>query len=432
MTGSPSTPTARRSRLPRWFKRGLLALLVVANLAVFALYWQLRGVETAIDEGAEIVEVPQLTPTLTDKSAPLTFLMIGSDSREGLDDLTNFGPAGGQRADVIILVKVYPDEDRAQMLSIPRDLYVDIPGHGKQKINAAYALGGAQLMVETVKTVTGLPVNHYMEVGFVGFKAIVDEMGGVPVYFPYPARDQKSGLNVGAGVQELDGKQALAFARSRTYQENQNGKWTSVDANDIGRTRRQQQLIFSILGAMRRPSNLLESGSIVNAFAQHLAMDSGLADASLIELAFRMRGISPDRIEAATLPTRGGTVGEQSILLMVEDSARTIEAFRTGASLGGTTDRPMKVTVLNGNGIAGSAAQYAGVLEADGFSIVDVTDATSKDFAQTIVLVRPGETARGATIVQALGFGIVQTGSFAPELDALVILGKDIPVASSG
>lgn len=432
MTGSPSTPTARRSRLPRWFKRGLLALLVVANLAVFALYWQLRGVETAIDEGAEIVEVPQLTPTLTDKSAPLTFLMIGSDSREGLDDLTNFGPAGGQRADVIILVKVYPDEDRAQMLSIPRDLYVDIPGHGKQKINAAYALGGAQLMVETVKTVTGLPVNHYMEVGFVGFKAIVDEMGGVPVYFPYPARDQKSGLNVGAGVQELDGKQALAYARSRTYQENQNGKWTSIDANDIGRTRRQQQLIFSILGAMRRPSNLIESGSIVNAFAQHLAMDSALADASLIELAFRMRGISPDRIEAATLPTRGSTVGEQSILLMVEDSARTIEAFRTGASLGGTTDRPMKVTVLNGNGIAGSAAQYAGVLEADGFSIIDVTDATSKDFAETIVLVRPGETARGATIVQALGFGVVQTGSFAPELDALVILGKDIPVASSG
>ena len=157
MTVSPSTPAASRSRLPRWLKRGLVAFLVVANLAVFAVYWQLRGVETAIDEGAEIIDVPELTPTLSDKSAPLTFLMIGSDSREGLDDLTNFGPAGGQRADVIILVKIYPDEDRAQMLSIPRDLYVDIPGHGQQKINAAYALGGAQLMVETVKTVTGLP-----------------------------------------------------------------------------------------------------------------------------------------------------------------------------------------------------------------------------------------------------------------------------------
>jgi len=432
MTVSPSTPAASRSRLPRWLKRGLVAFLVVANLAVFAVYWQLRGVETAIDEGAEIIDVPELTPTLSDKSAPLTFLMIGSDSREGLDDLTNFGPAGGQRADVIILVKIYPDEDRAQMLSIPRDLYVDIPGHGQQKINAAYALGGAQLMVETVKTVTGLPVNHYMEVGFVGFKAIVDEMGGVPVYFPYPARDQKSGLNVGAGTQELNGAQALAYARSRTYQENQNGSWTSVDANDIGRTRRQQQLIFSILGAMRRPSNLIESGSIVNAFAQHLSMDSALADASLIELAFRMRGISPDRIDAATLPTRGSTAGEQSILLTVEASARTIEAFRTGASLSSPSDGPMRLTLLNGNGIGGSAAQYGELLSGAGFTVVEVTDASSKDFAQTIVLVRPGDTARGATVAQALGFGVVQTGSFDPDLDALVILGKDIPVASSG
>lgn len=418
--------------MPRWFKRGLIAFLVLANLGVFFVYWQLRAVEVAIDEGAEIIDVPELTPTVSDKAAPITFLVIGSDSREGLDDLTNFGPAGGQRADVIILVKVYPDEDRAQMLSIPRDLWVQIPGHGEQKINAAYGLGGGALMVETVQSVTGLPINHYAEVGFVGFKAIVEEMGGVPVYFPHPARDQKSGLNVGAGTQELDGAQALAYARSRTYQEQRNGSWTSVDADDFGRTRRQQQLIFSILGAMRRPGNLLEAGSIVNAFAQHMAIDSSLADASLIELAFRMRGISPDRIEAATLPARGGTSGEQSILLMTDASRSTLEAFRTGASLGTPADGPMQLTVLNGNGIAGSAAEYAGVLEAAGFGIVDVTDATSKDFTQTIVLVRPGETSRGASVVAALGFGVVQTGSIDVGIDALVILGRDIPVASSG
>ena len=147
-------------------------------------------------------------------------------------------------------------------------------------------------MVRTVKQVTGLPVHHYVEVDFVGFQSLVDDIGGVYIDFPYPARDANSGLSVDAGYQLLDGSQALAYARSRHYQELRDGSWVSVDADDIGRTERQQKLILAILGAVKTPSSLTEAGSIVGGFAQHLTVDSALARSSLVELAFRMRSIS--------------------------------------------------------------------------------------------------------------------------------------------
>ena len=250
------------------------------------MWWQIRTVEQAVLESVETIPDselrPILTPTPTDGDEPVTFLLIGSDSREGLDSLQNFGPAGGERADVIMLVQIHPDDGTAEMLSIPRDLWVSIPGHGDGKINSAFALGGAALMVETVTAATGIGVNHYAEVDFVGFQAIVDELGGVEIDFPFPARDAKSGLRVDAGRQSLSGSQALAFARSRSYQELQGGSWVSVDANDIGRTRRQQQLLFAIVRGIARPSTLTELGDVVSSFASHVTIDSALAQGSLV------------------------------------------------------------------------------------------------------------------------------------------------------
>ena len=123
-----------------------------------------------------------------------------------------------------MLIKLYPDDGNVQILSLPRDLLVEIPGKGTDRINAAYAYGGAPLMVRTVKQVTGLPVHHYIEVDFVGFQSLVDDIGGVYLDFPYPARDANSGLSVEAGYQLLDGSQALAYARSRHYQELRDGR----------------------------------------------------------------------------------------------------------------------------------------------------------------------------------------------------------------
>lgn len=422
------SPRPRQKR--RWTKRVLIGLLVLANLSVFFVYWQLRTIENAVVESADTIPDADfdqiLADTPTDSAEPVTFLVIGSDSREGLDDLSNFGPAGGERADVIILLQIRPDDGSAQMLSIPRDLWVDVPGHGMNKINSAFAFGGAPLMVETVSRETGVDINHYMEVDFVGFQAIVDELGGVPINFPFPARDSKSGLRVEAGTQILDGTEALAFARSRSYQELQNGSWVSVDANDIGRTRRQQQLIFSIIRTVARPSSIPELGDIVESFAEHLTIDARLAQGSMIELGWRMRGVRPDNIAAATLPTFTDSADGASIERRSEPEAtEMLAAFRAGDSLV-TNAETMRISVLNGNGIEGSATDWSDYLASAGFDIASVGDAERKNFDTTTILVRPEDVQRGGEISEALGFGVVEVGAVSDGVDALVVMGADV------
>ncbi len=424
---STSSRSPRRGRL-RWFRRAVIALLVAANLVAAALFWTLRTAEHTLSETAVQVEdvVPELTPAPEEHRDPITFLVIGSDSREGLDDLEGFGNFAGSRADVIMLVQVLPETGKVQILSLPRDLYVDIEGKGRNRINAAYAFGGAPLMVKTVKQATGLDIHHYVEVDFVGFQAIVDQLGGVTLDFPFPARDLKSGFEVDAGRQVLDGAQALAYARSRHYQELRDGTWVSVDASDIGRTRRQQQLVFAILSKLKRPSTLTDVGDLVTAFAQHLSIDSSLANRGFLDLAFAMRNLSASDIEATTLPTLGRTIDGRSVLIPDEPAATAVlDAFRNGESLLVAAEGPLKLVVLNGNGVAGSAAHWRDVLEAAGYAVTRIGDADSSDFDETLVVVRPGEQTRAASIVEALGFGTVTTGTVETSIDAMVIVGAD-------
>jgi LCP family protein required for cell wall assembly len=280
-------------------------------------------------------------------------------------------------------------------------------------------------MVDTVSRETGIEINHYVQVDFVGFQAIVDKLGGVPINFPFPARDTKSGLRVEAGTQNLDGQEALAYARSRTYQELQNGSWVSVDANDIGRTRRQQQLIFSIIRTVARPSSIPELGNIVESFAEHLTIDSRLAEGSMIELAWRMRGVRPDNIAAATLPTYSDSVDGASVERRSEPEAgQMLAAFRSGQSLTSNGDQ-LRITVLNGNGIEGSAGDWSDYLETLGFVVASVGDADRKNFSTTTILVRPEDVQRASQIAEALGFGVVEAGTVSPDIDAIVVLGTD-------
>jgi LCP family protein required for cell wall assembly len=281
-------------------------------------------------------------------------------------------------------------------------------------------------MVRTVREVTGLPVHHYVEVDFVGFQALVDEIGGVHLEFPYPARDLNSGLAVDAGRQLLDGKQALAFARSRHYEELQDGDWTAVNADDFGRTHRQQELILAILAGLKKPSSLPEAGSIVASFAQHLTVDSELAKSSLVELAFRMRGISGSKIETATLPGYIDMFGEKSVVKMEHPEAdNVIVAFANGQPL--TTDIASlrRLEVLNGNGVEGSAGRMSELLEQQGFEVASVDDADRSDYEATTIIVRPEALEQARALVDAIGFGEVSTGALAEDIDAIVIVGLD-------
>lgn len=421
-----------RWRWPRWLAaiwiRRLISLaLVVSLLAVLIPTVEVLSAVSRFRETVEKEEevVVELVEPPEDRAEPFTFLVLGSDDRTGLDDLEFFGNFAGQRADVIMLVQLIPEEGRVQILSLPRDLLVEIEGHGQNRINAAYALGGAALMVNTVRRYTGLPVHHYVEIGFVGFRDLVNEMGGVPLEFNYPARDLKSGFRIEAGRWVLDGDQALAYARSRTYQELSGGGWVSVDASDIGRTGRQQHLMLAIVAELKRPSTLVGLIDMVEAFSQHVTVDPGVLERGLFDMVLPFRSINPNDIDSATLPTELGRHDGLSILRPVEPEATAmIKAFGNQTPLT-TTEEPLQLEVLNGNGEPGAASYWADSLALSGFEVVRIGDAASSDFGQTVVVVRPDARQRAEQIVEHLGVGIIRVGAVDQEIDARVIVGSD-------
>jgi LCP family protein required for cell wall assembly len=407
--------------MPKGLKIAIIAILVLANLGALGILW-------AVNTGRDILALTKtdeaVVSELTEATGDaLVFLVVGSDSRDGLDSLVNFGPAGGQRGDVIMLVKLDQSTGVTQLLSIPRDLWVDIPGHGMGKINAAYAYGGPSLMVQTIRENLGIGVNHYVEVGFVGFIAMVDELGGIEMTFPHPARDVSSGLSVEAGTQTVDGYTALAYARSRKYQELQNGEWQSVNATDLGRTQRQQEVVRLILSELKSPGSIAEAGQIAGSLAQHMTVDATLARSSVGGLAWDFRGLLTGSIEGQTLPVYGDTIGNASVVIADEpEASETISAFLAGTTVASTD--PIRIQVLNGNGISGAAGRMSTTLEEAGFAIAGVGDAETKDYSTTTVMVPAGSDA-GVRIVEQLGFGVVQVGTVDNGYDAVVIVGAD-------
>jgi LCP family protein required for cell wall assembly len=421
MSSSSPRHRAPRRGLPKWLKVTILGLVLVSTLGALAILWALntgQGVLALADSDEEVVSELSAANGTT-----LTFLVVGSDSRERLDDLAFFGPAGGERGDVIMLVHLDQATGEARMLSIPRDLWVDIPGNGEGKINSAYSYGGPSLMVQTIRENLGIEVNHYVEVDFVGFIEMVDELGGIEMTFPYPARDAKSGLSVEAGTQMLDGEQALAFARSRKYQEYQNDAWVSVDASDLGRTQRQQEVVRAILTEMKTPASIAEAGQIAGSMAEHMTVDAAFATSSVASLAWDFRGLVTGSIDGQTLPVYGDSVNGASIVMAAEpEASATIDGFLSGVET--IESAPLRVQVLNGNGIAGAASAMSERLAESGFEIAGVGNAEARDYATTTIVVPDGSTA-GDQIIGRIGFGVVQIGTVDNGYDAVVIVGAD-------
>lgn len=427
---SPSSASVRR-RLPRWLKVTVISALVLANLVVFGVWWTIHSADKAFRDNAAVRDdvVSELAAAPADSADPLYVLLIGTDSRAGVDKSV-FGDFAGARGDVIMIARLDPGEGKVALLSIPRDTYVPIEGHGENKINAAYAYGDAPLMVKTVRQAFDIPLNHYVEIDFAGFQDLVDELGGVEMRFSNPARDLKSKLDVPAGDMMLNGFQALAYARSRHYQEQRDGSWRSVDASDIGRTARQQQLVLAILSRLKRPSTLADTGSVVASLARHMTVDSALADSSLVRLAFSMRDVGVSDIETATLPTVGATRGKASVQLIDHPAADPmVAAFRSGQPMD-TTEAGGIVTVdvLNGNGVAGNAGSWADRLTSAGYVVKRVADADHHVTTTEVVVAAPDPGADD--LVDELGFGHVMIGQLPAGVDAIVILGEDaVPVS---
>jgi LCP family protein required for cell wall assembly len=206
----------------------------------------------------------------------LVVLVVGSDSREALPEGfgARYGDITGQRADLIMLVGIVPATGQVRLLSLPRDLRVEIDGHGRRGLGAAYEYG-APAIIRSVRLLTGLPIHHFVGVDFYGLVLLVDRLGGVVVDLPHPARDRSTGFRAGRGRQLLSGEMALAYARSRSYEERRGSRWIPEGGGDLDRIGRQQRLVAAIVaraGQAGRASQLRLLGELRG----HVTTDRGL------------------------------------------------------------------------------------------------------------------------------------------------------------
>ncbi len=231
-------------------------LTLLATVAVVGAASAAGVVGTAQRRVDEISRIDGLEGVLSDEHAVVeNYLLVGSDSREGADpsdpDYGGIGAAddiGGQRSDTLMVLRRDRVSGTASVLSIPRDLWVQLASTGRNnRINTAYQQGPEEV-VATVRQALGIPIHHYVEVDFQGFKAIVDAIGGVEICFLNAAQDRHTGLYIAQpGCHVLDGVQSLAFARSRYFESWVDGDWQIDGTADLGRIKRQQSFINAAL-----------------------------------------------------------------------------------------------------------------------------------------------------------------------------------------
>jgi LCP family protein required for cell wall assembly len=241
------------------------------------------------------IERVEVSSSLTSASRGTNYLIVGSDSRANVTEEGDAGFNGaeaptGQRADTIMLMHL--EDGKAQTLSIPRDLYVEIAGTGdSQKINAAYG-GGPPRLVDTVTQSLGIPIDRYMEVDFVSFAGLVDGLGGITIDFEHPAQDTASGLFVPeAGPVELDGDMALAYVRSRHYTELIDGQWVEDARADLGRIERQQKFLAVVIEELSGTKNPFSLAGAASGMAEGLRIDDEMSMFDAMRFAWGMRGL---------------------------------------------------------------------------------------------------------------------------------------------
>jgi LCP family protein required for cell wall assembly len=254
-----------------------------------------------LDEDARPAPATPATPAGED---PVTFLLVGSDSR----DETAEGEDPGARSDAIMIARFSADRQHAQLISIPRDSWVDIPGHGKNKINASYAFGGPSLLIQTVEQLTQVRIDHYVAIDFDGIIQVTDDLGGVDVLV---AETTSNGPHTfRRGVNHLDGEQARWYLAQRY----------DLPGGDFDRVKRQQQYLRAVFGKLFTANTFKDLGkldSTLRTVTSAVSIDDTLTNAGLLDLAYSMRGVTPDSIDYFTAPIEGtGTEGSASVVYL--------------------------------------------------------------------------------------------------------------------
>jgi LCP family protein required for cell wall assembly len=310
-----------------------------------------------------------------DPGGPRNILLIGSTENDGIDpnDPLLEGRDNAELADTIMLLRLEPNTGQAAVLSINRDMYVRTPTY-EGKINGALETGGPASLVRVVQTVLGVPVNNYVKVNFAGFRKLVDEVDGVPVYFEYPGRDLGSFFETDAGCHVLNGEQALSYVRSRKYQQFINGAWTKPDpTSDHARTERQRDFLILMLDRVihktgRTPSAIRALiGTATDSHA--VTLDQDLSVKNLIDLGMSFANFDPDNLQRYAPVYTGATTSKGADILLLDEaeSAPYLDIFR---GLGNTLEpRQVTVKVLDARGKIDEPIRPDTLLQGRGFQI---------------------------------------------------------------
>ena len=315
---TPSRTAPATAPRPRRKRRRRLVLKTLSVLLVIVLAW---GGFLVWDANTNIGRVSALSGA--SDTAGTTYLLAGSDSRA--DGAVQDGFEGSERADSIMLVNIAAN-GQAVALSIPRDTYAEIPGVGWDKINASYAYGGPQLLVETVEKLTGLTVDHFVQIGMGAVPDMVDAVGGVELCYDHDSNDQYSGLNWTAGCHTVDGPTALQFSRMR-YQDPE---------GDIGRTKRQRQVISKVVSEAASPATLINPARtlrVERAGSKSFTVDEDSSIFTVGSLVLALRSASSDElmgvppIESLDYTT---SAGASAVLLRDETAPDFFAKLRAG------------------------------------------------------------------------------------------------------
>ncbi|MEG0477171.1 MAG: LCP family protein [Raoultibacter sp.] len=438
----------KRTRIVLVAAAVLLAVVLGSVGVAFAYY---NGISNNLHEGLSDDLKDVLVKSEITKE-PFYMVLMGTDKSNEREASGDFGES--YRSDSLMLARIDPVSKKVTLVSLHRDTLIDMGKNGKQKLNAAYSIGGPAYTVETVSKLAGVPISHYAEINFNGFKDIVDALGGIEVDVPMEIDDADAGGHVSAGMQTLNGDQALILCRARhAYDEYGDG--------DVYRAA-NQRLVIGAIAKKILSADLATMANTVSAFSQYMTTDLEVTD--VVALAQALRGLDTSKdIYSAMEPTTSeyiegdgwyeycNTTAWQAMMKRVneglppttEDEVDTLSGTvlaNTGDGKAGTASpaggshepaagakKTGSVIVKNGSGADGVAAAAAAKLTPQGYT-VETGNADGFDYTQTIVVYNSSNQANEAKeIATALGIGKAQVndGSFAFAGDFLVVVGSD-------
>ena len=400
---TPAGQKARRHRLGLMLVGALSSLTLLASGSAWVLTSYASSSLQRVNAGT----------SGTPSSGPVNILVAGIDTRAGLtwheEVELHVGDVISANSDTMMLAHIPANHDSIEVVSIPRDSWVNIPGHGMNKINAAYGIGGPQLMVRTVEQATGLVINDYIEVDFLGLVKVVNSIGGVNICLPFAVDDPYSGLKMSAGMHHVDGVQALEFARDRH----------SFALSDLTRITDQQQLLSTIFAKVTQTgvlANPIRLQQFVSSITAAVKVDQGF---NLIRLADELRGIRPQNISFTTVPISSInylTPTGESAVLWDKPAADALFSWLkqdTGTALpvrhaakpkpSGLTRAQVSVDVYNGTMISKLSADTGKRLATLGFSVHrDGINWAKHNVTTTLIEYPPGHAAAARLLAAVL------------------------------